>query len=282
MDHRCLSCHTKTVNLLIDKFNLSEEVAREFSSEVRDLLTSCSHLSNPYLALLIHRLAKKKIQNNDLYTEEKRYANAILYEQFEQWNAFVQKQENSLAVAAKLAVVGNIVDYGAHTVPSDIPATIQSLLTLDLRMDDRAELFAAIKKADSVLYLGDNAGEIVFDKLFIQHLNHPNLVYAVRGNPIINDVTLEDAKQVGMQEVCRVISNGHDAPSTLVENCSQEFQDLYKNADVVISKGQGNFEGLMDEKKESLYFMLMAKCDVIAEMLGVAKGSLIITNNRKR
>jgi uncharacterized protein with ATP-grasp and redox domains len=281
MDHRCLSCHTKTVNLLIDKFNLSENVAQEFSSEVKHLLTSCSHLSNPYLALLIHRLAKKKIQNNDLYTEEKKYANAVLYEQYEEWNTFVQEQENPLGVAAKLAVVGNIVDYGAHTVPSDIPATIHNLLTLDLRMDDREELFAAIKKADLVLYLGDNAGEIVFDKLFIQYLNHPNLVYAVRGNPIINDVTLEDAEQIGMQEVCRVISNGHDAPSTLVENCSQEFQDLYQQADLVISKGQGNFEGLMDEKKESLYFMLMAKCDVIAEMLGVPKGSLIITKNRK-
>ena len=281
MDHRCLSCHTKTVNLLIEKFNLSENVAQEFSSEVKHLLTSCSHLSNPYLALLIHRLAKKKIQNNDLYTEEKRYANAVLYEQYEEWNAFVQKQENPLGVVAKLAVVGNIVDYGAHTVPSDIPATIHNLLALDLRMDDREELFAAIKKADLVLYLGDNAGEIVFDKLFIQYLNHPNLVYAVRGNPIINDVTLEDADQVGMQDVCKVISNGHDAPSTLVENCSQEFQDLYQQADLVISKGQGNFEGLMDEKKESLYFMLMAKCDVIAEMLGVPKGSLIITKNRK-
>ncbi|WP_372754020.1 DUF89 domain-containing protein [Labilibaculum sp.] len=282
MDNRCLTCHMKTVGLLTDKFSLSEKVACEFSSEAEHLLANCRHLSNPNLALLIHRLAKKKIQNDDLYTEEKKHANSILSSQYEKWNVFINEQNNSLALAAKLAVVGNIIDYGAHTVPSDIPATINDLLALDLEIDDRAELFAAIQKADSVLYLGDNAGEIVFDKLFIQCLNHPNLVYAVRGNPIINDVTLEDANQVGMQDVCQVISNGYDAPSTLVENCTKEFQDLYKNADVVISKGQGNFEGLMDEKRESLYFMLMAKCDVIAEMLGVFRGSLIIKNNRKR
>ncbi|BAX82505.1 damage-control phosphatase ARMT1 family protein [Labilibaculum antarcticum] len=281
MDNRCLACHSKTVDLLIDKFNLQGKVASDFSSEVNHLLTDFTHLSNPYLALLIHRLAKKKIQNNDLYLEEKKYANAILFSQYEKWNSFVTQQNEPLHIASKLAVVGNIIDYGAHSVPTDIPAKIEELLALDFTLDDRAQMFAEIKKANSVLYLGDNAGEIVFDKLFIQHLNHPNLTYAVRGTPIINDVTLEDAEQVGMQEVCKLISNGHDAPSTLVDNCSIEFQELFRKADVVISKGQGNFEGLLNEKKESLYFMLMAKCDVIAEMLDVCKGDLIITKNRK-
>ena len=281
MDNRCLTCHSKTVDLLIDKFNLQGEVAGNFSSEVNHLLTNCKHLSNPYLALLIHRLAKKKIQNDDLYREEKKHANSILYSQYKKWVAFVNENDESLHIAAKLAVVGNIVDYGAHSVPADIPAKIEELLALDFALDDRDEMFAEVKKAESVLYLGDNAGEIVFDKLFIQHLNHPNLTYVVRGNPIINDVTFEDAEQVGMQDVCRVISNGHDAPSTLVDNCSEEFQELYTKATVVISKGQGNFEGLLNEKRKSLYFMLMAKCDIMAEMLGVNKGDLIITKKQE-
>lgn len=281
MDNRCLACHSKTVDLLIDKFNLQGKVASDFSSEVNHLLTDFKHLSNPYLALLIHRLAKKKIQNNDLYSEEKKHANAILFSQYEKWNSFVTEHREPLHIASKLAVVGNIIDYGAHSVPTDIPAKIEELLVLDFALDDSGQMFAEIKKANSVLYLGDNAGEIVFDKLFIQHLNHPNLTYAVRGTPIINDVTLEDAEQVGMYNVCKLISNGHDAPSTLVDNCSAEFQELFRKADVVISKGQGNFEGLLNEKRESLYFMLMAKCDVIAEMLGVCKGDLIITKNRR-
>ncbi|PKQ63840.1 hypothetical protein BZG02_07405 [Labilibaculum filiforme] len=281
MDSRCLACHSKTVDLLIKKFKLQGEVASNFSSEVDHLLTNCSHLSNPYLALLIHRLAKKRIQSDDLYREEKQYANSVLYSQYENWNAFVETHKEPFHIAAKLAVVGNIIDYGAHSVPTDIPAKIQELLSLDFILDDRNEMFAEIKQAQSVLYLGDNAGEIVFDKLFIQHLNHPNLCYVVRGAPIINDVTLEDASQVGMQDVCRVISNGHDAPSTLVDNCSEEFQELFKKADVVISKGQGNFEGLLNEKRKSLYFMLMAKCDIIAELLGVSKGDLVITKKQE-
>ncbi len=277
MDNRCLACHSKTVDLLLDKFNLQGKVANEFSSEVNHLLTDFKHLSNPYLALLIHRLAKNKIQNNDLYSEEKKYANAILLSQYAKWNSFVNQQSEPLQIASKLAVVGNIIDYGAHSVPTDIPNKIEELLALNFALDDRVQMFDEIKKANSVMYLGDNAGEIVFDKLFIQHLNHPNITYAVRGNPIINDVTLEDAEQVGMHNVCKLISNGYDAPSTLVDNCSAKFQDLFSKADVVISKGQGNFEGLLNEKRESIYFMLMAKCDVIAEMLGVRKGDLIIT-----
>lgn len=281
MDNRCLACHSKTVDLLIDKFSLQGNVASNFSSEVNHLLTDFKHLTNPYLALLIHRLAKKKIQNSDLYSDEKKHANAILFSQYEKWNSYVTEHNEPLHVASKLAVIGNIIDYGAHSVPADIPAKIEELLVLDFALDEREQMFAEIKKADSVLYLGDNAGEIVFDKLFIQHLNHPNLTYVTRGKPIINDVTLEDAEQVGMHNVCKLISNGHDAPSTLVDNCSTEFQELFNNADVVISKGQGNFEGLLHEKRESLYFMLMAKCDVIAEILKVSKGDLIITKNRR-
>jgi len=282
MDNRCLACHSKTVDLLIEKFKFQEDAAIGFSSEVNHLLTDFGHLPNPYLALLIHRLAKKKIQTEDLYEKEKNHANTILYSQYENWISFVKKSENTLYIASKLAVIGNIIDYGAHSAPDDIPAKIEELLSLGFALDDSQQMFADIKKAESVLYLGDNAGEIVFDKLFIEQLNHPNLTFAVRGKPIINDVTLKDAEQIGMQNVCKLVSNGHDAPSTLLDNCSKEFLKLYRNADVVISKGQGNFEGLLNEKRESLYFMLMAKCDIMAELLGVSKGDLIITKNRRR
>lgn len=281
MDSRCLACHTETVKLLIDKFRPSKDIANDFISEANQILINCEDLSNPYIALLIHRLAKKKLQHMDLYSVEKKHANSILYSQYDKWNAFVNDCDQPLHIASKLAVIGNIIDYGAHSVPADIPAKIDELLALNFTIDERDEMFSEIEKADSVLYIGDNAGEIVFDKLFIQHLNHPNLTYVVRGNPIINDVTFVDAEQVGMQDVCSVISNGHDAPSTLVDNCSVEFQELYKKATVVISKGQGNFEGLLNEKRKSLYFMLMVKCDAIAEMLNVSKGSLIITKNKE-
>ena len=141
----------------------------------------------------------------------------------------------------------------------------------------REKLEKEIQKADSILYLGDNAGEIFFDRLFIETMNHPNVCFAVRGMPVINDVTLDDAAQVGMYQVCRVISNGFDAPSTLLEFCSTEFREVYANADLIISKGQGNFEGLMHENHPNTFFMLIAKCNTMANLLKVQKNGLLVT-----
>lgn len=139
------------------------------------------------------------------------------------------------------------------------------------------KLHSEIIKAERVLYLGDNCGEIVFDKLLIETINHPNITFAVRGKPVINDPTLEDAGQVGMDKVCKIISNGADAPSTLLELSSAEFVEEYQNADLIISKGQGNFEGLMEDSHPNIIFLLIAKCSPIADLLRVEKNDMVVT-----
>jgi uncharacterized protein with ATP-grasp and redox domains len=166
--------------------------------------------------------------------------------------------------------------YGAHSSPENIEDEIHKILDTDFAIDYTDELFKQINKAKSILYLGDNAGEIVFDKLFIETMQHKNVTYAVRGRPVINDVTFDDAQQVKMHQVATVISNGYDAPSTLIEHCSDEFQEAYLKAELVISKGQGNFEGLMDSRHNNLFFLLMAKCSPMAELLGVKKGNIVV------
>lgn len=100
----------------------------------------------------------------------------------------------------------------------------------------------------------------------------------VREKPVINDVTLDDAQQVGMDGICTVITNGYDAPSTLLEYCSESFKEAYDEADLIISKGQGNFEGLLERKQPNLYFMLIAKCQPMSEKLGVSNGDMVVTN----
>ncbi|MGQ1910024.1 damage-control phosphatase ARMT1 family protein [Marinifilum sp. RC60d5] len=280
MDFDCLACHAKTVKHIVEKFKPEKNVAEAFISEANYIINNSQSISSPYAALLVHRLAKKTFATENLYAEEKKEANDLLYSQYDYWKLLVNESQRPLHLAAKLAVIGNIIDYGAHSVPDDIVADIKGLLKKEFALDERIKMFEAIKKADSVLYLGDNAGEIVFDKLFIETLNHPNLTFIVRDQPIINDVTLEDANSLGMQNVCSVMSNGHDAPSTLKENCSDKFQEMFKKADVIISKGQGNYEGLLNEKRENLYFMLMAKCDLMANKLGVKKMDLVITENK--
>ncbi|MDX9903797.1 MAG: ARMT1-like domain-containing protein, partial [Bacteroidales bacterium] len=146
-------------------------------------------------------------------------------------------------------------------------------------IDHTGRMREELRKAQRVLYIGDNAGEIVFDKLLITEMSHPGLTFSVRGAPAINDATMEDAEYVGMTGVTRVISSGYDAPTTVVSRSGDVFRRYYEDADLIISKGQGNLEGLIGEHDRRIYFLLMVKCDVIAEYLGVKKGSYVVYND---
>ena len=279
MRHECYFCHIRTIEKLIDKFKPDEKIAENFIFAVHKLIESKRELSNPKLATEIHRIAKIHLGNTNLYAEEKLKANDILLTEYSHWEAIINESENPFFTAAKLCVIGNIIDYGAQSVDDDISGQIESFFHKNLKIDMSGELKNEISKAKNILYLGDNCGEVVFDKLFIETMKHPNITFAVRGKPVINDVTFEDAYQVGIDKVCRVISNGFDAPSTLIECCSEEFAEEYNNADLVISKGQGNFEGLMDSCHPNIFFLLIAKCCPIANLLGVDKNDMVVAKS---
>lgn len=278
MQQECYICHIRTVEKLIEKFQPEKKIADLFSRSIIDLLHKKEHVDNPLLATDIHRLAKNILNHNDLYITEKTSANKLLLDNYAFWQNMVVESSNPFLTASKLAVAGNIIDYGANSVPEDIEKRILDLASGNLTIDKTNELSEAIGQADSILYLGDNAGEIVFDKLFIETMQHSNVCYAVRGKPVINDVSFEDVEQIQLDKVCRVISNGYDAPSTLLEYCSEEFLYEFRNADLIISKGQGNFEGLMNSENENIFFMLMAKCNPMADLLGVSKGSMLVSS----
>lgn len=282
MRYECYFCHIKTIEELINKFSPDHDSAEDFVFSVHKLLSENRKMPNPELAATIHRFAKSFFNTSNLYSEEKNRANKIIMDRYAYWKELVLQSDNPFYVAAKLAVIGNIIDYGAHSVHGDIAAQIEALVKQDLKTDKTNELWQELSKAKSVLYLGDNCGEIVFDKLFIETINHPNLTYVVRGKPVINDVTFEDALQVGMNDVCRVITNGYDAPSTLIESCSESFINEFNRADMIISKGQGNFEGLMDSVNQNIFFLLIAKCKPIAGLLNVNKKDMVIRRNGYR
>lgn len=277
MRHTCYFCHLRSVQELIQKFNPQEEVANRFVEAVHHSLQNHWEVMNPLLATYTHRLAREILQIENLYAEEKEAANQLLLKDYAYWQEYVTTADNSFETAAKLAVVGNIIDYGAHSLEGDLITQIKELLKQPLVLNQVKALEEEIKKARRILYLGDNAGEMVFDKLFIQTINHPHLTYVTRGKAVINDATIEDAKKVGIPEVCKVINNGSDAPSTLLSLCSETFIKEYQEADLIISKGQGNFEGLMDEKHPNTFFLLIAKCKPIADLLKVAPKNLVIT-----
>ena len=273
----CYFCHIQTVKNLIDKFQPAEEMASEVIWAIHMLLSENQNLDNPHLSCKLHRIIRELLQNNELYAEEKNRANILLLRQEEYWRNIIATSDNPFHTAARMAVIGNIIDYGAHSLQGDLRQQIEDLASQNLTIDDSEQLEQALEQAESILYLGDNAGEIVFDKLFIETISHPRLTYAVRGNAVINDVTYNDAQQVNMESICHVITNGYDAPSTLLDHCSDEFLHYYKEADLIISKGQGNFEGLMKRNHRNTFFLLIAKCRPMGDLLGVKKGQMVIT-----
>jgi len=278
-DYRCYFCFARLFENLIEKTSLSAEEKNRFAGELFGLFnTGENSFSVPHLSREVHLLFKKYSGNDDPYKLVKRQSNDMVLSRYADLKKTVASSADPFVTALKLAIAGNIIDYG---IPQhfDLDETIGKVLTSDFAIDHSKDLKQSLSEAKSVLYIGDNAGEIVFDKLFIETIHHPDLWYAVRGAPIINDVTPEDANYVQMNDVAHVIENGYDAPSTMLSHCSEEFKDLFSRADIVISKGQGNLESLLHESSKKIYFLLMVKCDVIADILGVEKGQFVVARN---
>jgi hypothetical protein len=279
-DYRCFFCFVRSMEKMLEKENFDPDKKRRFTFEMTSLYqqTENGTITSSFSRELYASL-RKYSGNPDPYKEIKKTSNEFVLGLYPEMKKLVQESENPFETALRLAISGNIIDYAIND-QFDLMATIDKVLNSDFAINHSAALRAAIEKAETVLYLGDNCGEIVFDKLFIETIAHPNLIYAVRGAPVINDATMEDAQFVGMTKVARVISNGYDAPSTLIDHCSDEFLEIYNKADVIISKGQGNLEGLFESPNQHIFFLLMVKCKVVAERLGVKKGGFVVRKNK--
>ncbi len=278
MDHRCIYCFARQFqNVLNNHVRDEGEKIRLTQSFFSYLSKTDTSLPTPYISRDIHAMIRDFLNNPDPYKNEKKENNQLILEVYDYLKERVHNTSDPFKEALKLAIAGNIMDYG----PADrfnIMDTVFQLENLNIAIDRSEELRKQFREAKKVLYLGDNAGEIVFDKLFLETLNHTNVYFAVKGSPVINDATKEDAEMVGMNKFARVIDNGYDAPSTIVEESSEEFQKIFRSADLIISKGQGNFEGLMHHKDPRIFFLLMVKCQVIGNYVGVNKGDIIIYN----
>ncbi len=181
--------------------------------------------------------------------------------------------EDPLLMTIRLAIAGNVIDLGINK-KFDLVKDVKKILQQDFGIFDYKVFKKQLAAAKNILYLGDNSGESVFDKLLIQQLKKP-VTYAVRTRPIINDVTLEEARLSGLDEVAELMDSGSPAPGIILRYATPKFLEAFQKADMVISKGQGNYEGLSDEKRP-IFFLLKAKCPVIARDLGVCEGDIIL------
>jgi uncharacterized protein with ATP-grasp and redox domains len=181
----------------------------------------------------------------------------------------------------RVAIAGNVIDFGIYE-NIDLDRSLSESFCLPLSAIDYRNFAQAVANARRILYLCDNAGEIVFDHVLIETLRDrgKDVTAVVKGSPVINDATLEDAAAAGLAECAAVIDNGNDGIGTLLEACSQRFMDAYRSADLVISKGQANYETLVETKDARIFFLFKVKCPVVARVLSRENGDIVLMGNK--
>lgn len=240
----------------------------------------------PLISKKIWQFALKQSGNSDPMASIRHYYNQQMLKLEPELTKEIENSETPLFTSLKIAIAGNIIDFGApHTFDFEkVKTKIHETLEAPLAKDHSNALFARLSESSNLMYLGDNCGEIVLDKLFIHQLtkHYPRLrvTFAVRGYPVLNDVIRKDAQDVGIQKYATIVDNGDSAPSTLIEKTSPGFKASMKDSDVIIAKGQGNFEGLSEYPKQELYYLFMSKCSYISELTGSPLYGLLCLKNK--
>ena len=251
---------------------LQERILKSILPEIQIADTS---VPPAYTTTFIHRKIRQML-GKDPFKDLKSECNKIALEFYPSLKILVRKSEDPVRTATILAIAGNIIDFGIFT-SVDIEGTIRTALNNPLAVDDYNAFRNAISEADKILYLADNAGEIVFDRILAETLISigKKVTVVVKGFPVINDSTFEDALESGLTGICEVIDNGSDAVGTVLPWTSSTFQEQFAKAELIISKGQGNFETTTGIQK-NIFFLFQSKCDVVSKELALSKGSMLL------
>lgn len=283
--HTYLDCYSCLIQQAVDAGRrasgdpvLHERILREALAALSQADLS---LPPPLCARRIGEIIQRHTGVDDPYLADKQRSNEFALSLVDRCRGHLASSPDPLATAIRLAAAGNIIDFGIHgavTVGLDwVEASMAHALEapLDPAVLDRFRLCAA--SARRILYLADNAGELAFDRLLIEQLPKGTVTVAVKGGPILNDALLEDARVVGIDEVATVIDNGARIPGTWLPDCSPEFREHFAAADLVIAKGQGNFETLSETSRE-IFFLLKVKCAMVSRHLATPVGTILFTS----
>lgn len=271
----CVLCAARQALTSGRMASASEELQVAMLYRAMKALVSCSlELSPAELASRAIRAAIDLLDIEDPFRDIKACYNRIALELVERYRGMVEGATDPLTVALKLAVAGNVVDFGVGK-KFDLEQTVEQVLNLNFAVDYTHSFQEDLKQAETVLFVADNAGEIAFDKLLLEQMGSREIYVAVKSGPILNDATLQDAHQVGLNRVAQLITTGSNSLGINLQECSEEFKRLLWSVDLVLGKGHANFE-TMDQLDREVYLLLMAKCPVVAEELGVKVGDTVL------
>lgn len=235
-----------------------DSTAPTFSSTIQNIIEENLCIKNPY-----QELKEKNLK------EARRYIPYL--------ETIVENSYDKLQVAIRAAIIGNTIDLGANP-KFDIEYEVNRITSNNINLDAFKYFNADLKKSNLILYVGDNFEEALFDKILLKQLLPKRIVFVVRSKPVLNDITFEDAKALGIDKICEVMESGSKIAGTDLSQCSPEFLNLFEKADLVIVKGQGNFETLLSTTRP-VYFLFKVKCEVISRRCGFPVGASVLYFN---
>lgn len=282
LNMRCIECNIRQVLRVCDQLAIPTTVREGLMRDVLAYLATTDYNKcNPEIMGETWQRIIAHTETPDPYSAVKRHFNAALLRHEPVLEARINASPDPFRTALKMAIAGNLIDFASHVAFSleDLEKKLAVIETTSLAIDHGAVLRDRLSKAGTLLYLGDNCGEIVLDKLFLRQIHRMwpslRLLFGVRGQPVINDITVEDADQVDMESVATVVSNGDNSLGTVLSRVSSAFKAHFDTADVIIAKGQGNYESLGTCHHPGLFHLFMAKCALVSNQLGVGSQAIL-------
>ena len=279
IDEACVSCIINQSVRVADAITVNKELKTEIVSSIETMSKDFSFNHNPpEIASDVYEKMASIANKYDLYDEKKEQSNKKAKALVPRLKKELNASEDKLLTATKIAVAGNVIDLAAK-IMYDLDEELNRVFHTDFAHNDFKILERELQKAKTVLVIGDNVGEHIFDYVYIQTLQelYPNVKYSymVRGNPIINDVTMKEAREAKFHELCELVDSGVNTPGFAYKRANKYSQELFDSADLVISKGMGNYECLNDANRDNICFLLKVKCNVVAASLDKEVGDII-------
>lgn len=283
VSRECIHCLARQAVEIAEEATINETLQEDIIKKSLKILSEMNfNETAPEIAYQMHQHAKSLTGIEDPYLKLKEQYNEIaetIYNRIiaEEW---LERAENPFDMACRLAIAGNIIDFsvGLKLEQADVVQSVEDSVRMDLYGAGSSALQEAAKKANKIMYIADNAGEIIFDKFLLNQLPLEKVTYVVKGSPIVNDATMQDAISTGVTNMVKVIDNGHGAQGTILKDCSKEFVQEFVASDLIISKGQANFETLSDVKDKTIFYLLRAKCSSVAKSIGCNRMDYVLTN----
>ena len=277
--NECVGCIINQSVRVANAIGADDALYEKLTSTVEMMSKDFSYSETPpEIASYVYEKMAEIANKKDLYDEIKDHSTKKALTFVPLLKEKIKNSNNKLLTATKTAVAGNVIDLAAE-VEFDLEDELEKIFETGFAYNDFELFEKELSKSKNIVVLGDNVGEHIFDHLFIQTLQELysdlKITYMVRGNPIINDVTMKEAKEAGFDKICNLVDSGVNTPGFAYSRASSEAKELFDKADLVISKGMGNYECLSPSHRSNICFLLKVKCSVVASSLSKEIGDII-------